>query len=378
MGRVRASLEWASPALVVLTSTGAVSAEPSLRILHDPIACVTPADFAVVRARTVPESGVDSLSVLLKSESDSPYSRIDMTRTLDGYAAVLPLPSVGSEEILYYLEAVNGPLRATTPVSRARVEQGAAECTTESLPVQGSPPEKKRRRGAFLALGAAGAAALGIGLLSGDTAETGSPSPPEPLPPVIPPIDPVPPTIEPVSACFELPHSAAVGASVRMDASCASPRGSISYEWNLGDGRSREGRVVTPSYSAPGLYVVELRVVRLTGATSSTDEDHTEKTILIVEGNGPRGRPFDGRSGDREARNAVFAGRRRRPPFPHRVYAHRREPGPRYRDRGNPPRQPDERPYTLELDTVPGHVQRARRQRHLRPRLSPRRGAGHG
>ncbi len=284
MAPLRASLGWASPALAVLTSTVAVSAEPALRILHDPIACITPAASALVRARTEPQNRVDRLSVLLKNESDSQFSRIDLAPTSGGYAAVLPLPSTGSRAFVYYLEAVDGPRRATTPVSRARVEQVAAKCTTETAPVQGGSPQKKRRRGAFIALGAAGAAALGIGILSGDAAEPGSPGGPEPIPPVIPPIEPpVPPTPDPVSACFDLPPSGEVGIPVRMDASCSDPRGSIAYEWNLGDGRTREGRVLTPSYSAPGLYVVELRVVRLTGATSSTDEDRLEKTILIVE-----------------------------------------------------------------------------------------------
>jgi uncharacterized repeat protein (TIGR01451 family) len=45
--------------------------------------------------------------------------------------------------------------------------------------------------------------------------------------------------------------------------------------------------VITPSYSAPGRYVVELLVIRLAGAGGPTDEDRLEKTILILEGAAP-------------------------------------------------------------------------------------------
>jgi hypothetical protein len=121
MAPVRASLGWGVPALLVFTSTAVVSSEPSLRILHDPIACVTPSAFSVVRARVEPETGVDRVSILLKDESEVEFSQIDLTPTAEGWAAVLPLPSEGSPEILYYLEAAGGSLHATTPLNRASV-----------------------------------------------------------------------------------------------------------------------------------------------------------------------------------------------------------------------------------------------------------------
>lgn len=288
MAPVRASLGWASPALLLI-STAAGFAEPGIRIVHEPIDCVTPADFAVIRARTDPEKSFDRISVLLRSASDPSFSRIDLTATSDGFVAVLPLPP-GSEDVVYYLEAIDGPVRATTPEYRARVEQVAPECRTETSPgppgaVQGSSPRKKRPGAAFLAVGAAGVAAAGLGVLGRGQQEPGAPEPPAPPPPVIPPVGPpAPPTLEPVTACFDLPSRGEVGIPVRMDASCSSPRGSLAYEWSLGDGRAREGRVVTPSYSTPGLYVVELRVVRLAGGAGSPDEDRLEKTILILEG----------------------------------------------------------------------------------------------
>jgi uncharacterized repeat protein (TIGR01451 family) len=193
------------------------------------------------------------------------------------------LPSAGSAEILYSIEAQDGESRGATPELHIRVEQEAAECEPKRPPVF------------WLALGAAGGAALGIAILSGGQEETGAPEPPAPSPPVIPPVEPPsPPALETVSACFDIPPAGEVGVPVRIDGSCSLPRGSIAYEWSLGDGRRRDGRVITPSYSAPGLYLVELRVVRLTGAASADDEDRLEKTLLIVE---PR-TPPDGPTAD--------------------------------------------------------------------------------
>jgi uncharacterized repeat protein (TIGR01451 family) len=86
-----------------------------------------------------------------------------------------------------------------------------------------------------------------------------------------------------------------VGASVRIDASCSSPRGWIAYSWRLGDGRTREGRVINPIYGAPGLYFVELTVSRLetSGEGGEGDLDRLEKPILIIAG-APTAPPPDG------------------------------------------------------------------------------------
>jgi uncharacterized repeat protein (TIGR01451 family) len=162
----------------------------------------------------------------------------------------------------------------------------ATQSSTAPVEPRDEPEEKKsKRRGAFIALGAAAGAAAGLGLLSGGGEETPSTEPEPPQPPEPPSPPPIPPSAA-VEACFELPASERVGVPVRVDASCSSPRGSIAYSWRLGDGRTREGRVINPIYRTPGLYIVELTVSRLetSGQGGEGDVDRLEKPILIIAG----------------------------------------------------------------------------------------------
>jgi hypothetical protein len=90
-----------------------------------------------------------------------------------------------------------------------------------------------------------------------------------------------------------------VGVSVRIDASCSFPRGSIAYSWRLGDGRTRDGRVITPTYREPGLYFVELTVSRLETSSEGGegDVDRLEKPILITAGAATPAPPDGGGTG---------------------------------------------------------------------------------
>ena len=65
-----------------------------------------------------------------------------------------------------------------------------------------------------------------------------------------------------------------------MDASCSEPSatGLLNYIWDLGDGRERDTRVITPIYNTPGIYTATL----LVRPTSGPGEDRTQKDVTVV------------------------------------------------------------------------------------------------
>jgi uncharacterized repeat protein (TIGR01451 family) len=277
--------------------------------------------FPLIRASLSPaeQQAGARVRIHLRGANPGEFYRLDLRQTEGQYEAVLPRPGADTAELVYFLEVVGESFpAATTPEFRVPVVPIRADCSgagalesegppgipvleaiaapaTLQGPLAGEPPEepekKSKKRGAWIAVGAAAGAAVGLGFLSGGSEETPAI---EPEPPPEPPEPPSPPPIPPpalVEACFEIPSSERVGASVRIDASCSSPRGSIAYGWRLGDGRTREGRVITPIYRAPGLYIVELTVSRLE-PSGEGDVDRLEKPILITEA--PTAPPPDG------------------------------------------------------------------------------------
>ena len=130
----------------------------------------------------------------------------------------------------------------------------------------------------WVAIGSAAGAASTIGLLAGPSQSEPVAAPPPPAPPVTttPPsvVGPTPPTTaaEPTIACFDAAPTVMLGQQSRLDASCSSPRGSLTYEWDLGDGRSRTGRVISPVYRVAGTYAIEL-TVRQQSSGSALDTD---------------------------------------------------------------------------------------------------------
>jgi uncharacterized repeat protein (TIGR01451 family) len=212
------------------------------------------------------------------------------------YEAVLPPPDSGSREVTYFLEAIVGDRMVDqTSKYKATVAGSASPCGTVTTTraageLQPPPPQGKKVPFAILGLGAAGAAAVGIGVLDSSTTSNVPPQQPPGSGPEVPPTTTIPPSVPAVIACFDVPGSAEVDEPIRVDASCSSPRGSIDYEWDFGDGRSRTGRVVNLTYPTPGDYIVQLRVFRLEGSPSAGNEDRISKVIRIV----PRPEPETG------------------------------------------------------------------------------------
>jgi hypothetical protein len=102
-----------------------------------------------------------------------------------------------------------------------------------------------------------------------------------------------------VKACIEVdPQDATIeaGDSIRLDARCSTGEG-LTFDWDLGDGRTREGNFINPTYPNPGNFEVTLTVtqpssglrsrtrLRLSGAGLEEDVVDTESVrVTVVEG----------------------------------------------------------------------------------------------
>lgn len=86
---------------------------------------------------------------------------------------------------------------------------------------------------------------------------------------------------QPPEAIIVVPSAVAVGDEVILDGSQSLPGTSpiVLYDWDLGDGASAQGAVVTYSYSQPGAYQVTLMIRDEAGLSGSTATE-----ILVQEG----------------------------------------------------------------------------------------------
>jgi hypothetical protein len=77
-----------------------------------------------------------------------------------------------------------------------------------------------------------------------------------------------------LNACFSTnpsPPRIEEGESIQLDGRCSTPENAIiSYQWDLGDGRRREGPLIAPRYNTPGAFNVELTVSDGTDTSSRT------------------------------------------------------------------------------------------------------------
>jgi hypothetical protein len=263
---------------------------------------------SVVGAETSPQTAFQTARVYFRSNVFAVFYYVDMARTAGAFYAVLPKPEPTSDSVVYYIEAYDARAGAIrTPDYEAFVMSDAESCRSQDLDfavhsgdnpriVLGSespgvpatppgfledgivdsliPPGPSAGGGGvgkktWIALGSAAAAVSGVAMLAGgSTSEPEVTEPPVPTPST-PPVTSVPVAV----ACFDTlpnPPIISVGERITLDGRCSQPAGALSYSWDLGDGRTREGPFIEPAYNSPGSFPVEL-VVRMESDASMTD-----------------------------------------------------------------------------------------------------------
>jgi len=309
---------WIATAIRLSVPESEVRAQPEPRIDHAPMVCVASNRFAELTAQIRPAEEIRAARVYFRALQYAEYYYVDMLREAEGFRAILPMPGPDTTKIVYYIEAVTQTFNSTR--------------TAEILPdvLTEEDCSKKRPKGAyfpgndpgivvgatsagaaippgFLITGIAGtitaggvlSAGTGVGVgtlvaigagvgggvgviaaVGGDDATTTTVIA---SPPTTTAVTSTVPANTTLRACFETTPSPAVipvGSSVRMDASCSEPSaaGLLNYLWDLGDGRERDTRVITPVYNSPGVFTATL-IVR---PTSGTGEDRTQKDVTVV------------------------------------------------------------------------------------------------
>jgi len=292
-------------------------AQSDLAIDHQAVECLPTTRFTLFTALVRPVADLQHARLYFRAEQYSEFYYVNMKAIgADRYQASIPLPAEETRRVIYYIEAM------TRAFQSARTSEYLPEVTTEDdcrrrhpaaayfpgtnpaiqvFPTQAGaafPPGFLTGGvipavsggigvGTAILIGAAGAgatagviAAVGDESTSTSTVLAATTSAPPTTTTALPPAS--------VKACFDTspnPPIIYAGDSIRLDASCSEPRGSLNYYWDLGDGRERDGRVVTPLYQAPGIYTVTLTVgqgspVQLVSA--AVDSLQRDVTVLAV------------------------------------------------------------------------------------------------
>jgi hypothetical protein len=308
-------------ALVFLAAVPVAWAQ--LTVHHEPPDCYPTEGYLIIRASIV---SVDPANVAVRlyfrSEGQTSYDFVEMMEREEYYFATLPRPLETTARIEYYIESWDREYEVmrskvyslrvagtdnSCEIDPALVLTGATPgivvySTSDVVAPQpaGFAPDGIAEYGHGEALGprqsdskkiVAGALAtsLAVGTVavlgSGGSSEAASPPAPDTEPPDPSPPAPSPPppsaSTEPVIACFDAPISALIGEQVRLDASCSQPREELDFDWELGDQRVRQGRVVNPIYRSPGTYEVALTVKR-TGSDALIDRDRMTRQVEVV------------------------------------------------------------------------------------------------
>jgi uncharacterized repeat protein (TIGR01451 family) len=317
--------------LGVITS-GTLLAQPGPDVIHAGVDCIPETQFAILVALIRPSEEIQSARVYFRSDKYPDFYYVDMTQASEEFQAILPKPSPETEQVIYYIEAVDlgfssnrtaehvsevvededecrrrdpaaayytgsdpgivvGALRAGAPPVPAGF---LADGISRFIPVAGATGGGVGAPTAIaIGAGAAGAAGVGVVVASGgDTSTTTtsvavSPPPPPPTTTSVTTSVPVAPAVQ---ACYSTspdPAVIEVGERIKLDARCSEPKGSLTFTWELGDGRTRQGPFIEPSYSIAGTYTVVLTVRRTSSygglAQTTADEDTARFQVIVNE-----------------------------------------------------------------------------------------------
>jgi hypothetical protein len=146
-----------------LMREGTVQGTQTLAITHPGLACIVNDYFPQIFADFNPADRVQNAKVMFRAAQSPDYYYVDMVNTGAGFQAILPKPAPGTEQVVYYIEAID---RDFNPV----VTPEFAPEVTDSETCERRDPEAAYYTGEDpgIAVGAtmAGAASIPPGFLS--------------------------------------------------------------------------------------------------------------------------------------------------------------------------------------------------------------------
>jgi len=298
--------------------------EPQIR--HTALQCLPDSQYAQVDAVILPGPEIQTAKVYFRSDQYPDYYYVEMKGTAeDNFQAVLPKPSPETQHVIYYVEAISHSFnsartaehdpevgtedecerqtgRAPLFMSAPRIIIGAVKAGAPAIPpgfqaagivgfvsaagVASGAAGGGIGVGTAVVVGAAGAGAAGVAVAasgnsdSSGSASSGSPPASTTTTTAVATTTSTTTSSTTTTAVNTVPKACVVttpiapviveGDTIRFDASCSTgdrlQEDTVStYEWDLGDGRTRSGRVITVVYNTAGSYTVTLTVTDQAG-----------------------------------------------------------------------------------------------------------------
>lgn len=316
---------------------GAAAAQPAAEVALDPaVECWSHSEFPILGAQVTPPSEIVRSRLYFRCSLYPDYYFVDLTRENGVYRGVAPQAEESCPQVHYYVEALS--LDFTSVRTEERIADVATpdECRRRfpgvawfpgdnpniflgsTLGTAGMAPGFKTlgiagfisSTGSAVALSAAsggistgvvagiaagGAAAAGLGVLAtgGDSTTTTAPivvPPPPPSTTTAPATTTTAPAPTGLVACFTIdPPSGRieVNESLRIDGRCSQGGDNLTYHYDLGDGRTKDGQAfVTAVWPIAGTYTLTLTVSRDTtsgGIGQALEEDSVSREIQVEE-----------------------------------------------------------------------------------------------
>jgi hypothetical protein len=321
---------------VLLGAAPAALAQPGAEIALDPaIECWSHSEFPMLGALVTPPSEIVRSRLYFRCALYPDYYFVDLADENGTYRGIAPQAEEACPQVHYYVEALSLDFTSVRTEERIADVASPDECRRRYPGMAWFPGEDPRiflgstlgttgmapgfktlgiagfisSTGSTVALGAAsggistgvvagiaaaGGAAAGLGVLA--SGSNGSDSTTTTAPIVIPP--PATTTTAPATtttpsglvACFTLdPPSGKVevSESLRIDGRCSSGGDDLTFHYDLGDGRTRDGQAfITAVWHNPGTYRLTLTVSRDAASARSgpaLEEDSVSRDILVEE-----------------------------------------------------------------------------------------------
>lgn len=300
-------------------SSDPVQAQAGPDVSHSGIECIPTTQFTILNATIVPGQEVRTARVYFRSDKYPDFYYVDMTSSGDSFQAIMPKPSDETSQVFYYLEATDvGYASNRTVEYGAEVVEDENECkrrdpavayfTGESPSIvvgavrAGAPAIPPgfladgiigpvgggMGAGAAIGIAAGAAGAVGVGVLATQNDDATTTTAIAGVTTTVPQTTTTAATttqaVGQVMACFTTlpdPPVITAGERIKLDGRCSVPPDSLTFQWDLGDGRQRQGPFIEPIYSMAGTYTVELTVSRTSNLTGLAQRGQNDDSVSM-------------------------------------------------------------------------------------------------